>query len=160
MQCFKETNNELHFKEELDLLKMSRFGKSAKHHNCIEVFLRSGPFDKLQRKHKFQFNEVNQYISFMKHLDKFTILKFSEQNRGKADSIESTSMFSHSARYSVHQCIFIFCRAPFLMSVLCTVCRVIMREENTTLDELHHARLYMNECPKGKTPPDFQFPDC
>ena len=38
--------------------------------------------------------------------------------------------------------------------------RAVMKQENTTVDDLQKARLYMNECPKGSLPNNFMFPDC
>ena len=98
LQCFKVYDDgTTKFKEEVDLLKMSRCGKSTKHKQCIEVFVRSGFFEK---KHKFQFSETQideEYVSFIKILDNFTIIKLAQQNKAfqhKRDSIESTSMLS------------------------------------------------------------------
>lgn len=122
--------DELHFKKELDLMNMSRFGKSAKHSNCIEVFIKLGPFE---TKHKFKFLDINEYVAFMKYLDKFTMINFAnqtnQQNGDNRDSIESVSV-------------------------------KVMNQKRSTLNELQHARLYMTECPKGKAPPNFEFPDC
>eukprot|EP01083_Nonionella_stella_P225848 802586_1 len=88
LQWFKMKNGDLVYKNEIDLLKMTRFGKSAKHHNCIEVFVK-GIIG--STKHKFQFDNLNHYVTFMKYLDKFTLVNFRNSDEATRDSIESLS---------------------------------------------------------------------
>eukprot|EP01084_Bolivina_argentea_P052169 95847_1 len=130
LQWYKEKNNELQYQKEIDLLNMTRFGKSAKHSNCIEVFIKS-TFGR-QTKHKFQIDNLNHYITFMKYLDKFNLINFKNNNQitdANRDSIESLS-------------------------------QTVMQHENTTIDDLQKARLHMKECPtKGPIPRNFEFPN-
>ena len=69
LQWFKLEDNSLKYKGDIDLLKVTRFGKSAKHHNCVEVFVKA-PLVGVS-KHKFQFDEFDLCVSFMKNLAKF-----------------------------------------------------------------------------------------
>ena len=92
LQWYKQKGSDLAFKDEIDLTKMTRFGKSAKHKNTIEVFVK-GIFGSI--KHKFQFNDVNNYVTFMKYLDKFSVINFHRnKHRDSRDSIESISVLS------------------------------------------------------------------
>ena len=96
LQWFKTDEKGTRFKDEVSLLKMKGFGKSAKHHNTIEVFIETSPIT--TTKHKFQFRNVDNYAKFMKYLDRFN--KARQFNEGKEkkdrDSIESLSKLSFS----------------------------------------------------------------
>ena len=155
LQWYKQKGHELNFKDEIDLTKMTRFGKSAKHANCIEVFVK-GTFGSI--KHKFQFDDLNNYVTFMKYLDKFSLVNFANQNKGirKKDSIESVSVLSICINSPLHS--LYACNHKLYTKFLN---RSVMQQENTTIDDLQKARLYMTECPKnGKISSDFKFPEC
>ena len=81
LQCFKKKlDGNLEFTEEIDLFKMTKFGQSAKHHSCIEIF-ESNQFILRDTKHKFKIDKLNSYVTFIKYLEKFT-----EANRNRKKS--------------------------------------------------------------------------
>lgn len=175
LQCFKmKPQQKLKFQQELDLLRMVRFGKSAKHHNCIEIFVAHSIFNLVIKKYKFQIENINDYVTFIKYLDKFVEYNLKQRHldknnksngntskksvkRNKNDRSRSVESISELSQTFVLYIFTYFCTCvifyPFAN-------RELMKIENVTVDDLQRARLNMNECPKHEIALNFEFPDC
>lgn len=132
---------------EIDFYKLKDFGKSHKHPNCIEIFVKNGL--RMTNKHKFQIDDINKYVTFYKYLEKYS-MKIQQKSKKSGKNSHNNSNNSSSKDYI----------NPNDIDSIETVSERVMKEQNATVSDLRDARIRMPECPKGRLPNKFQFPDC